>query len=297
MATATTALGTLVTPLLAAALGYARAGIPVLPIHTPTPGGGCSCPDATCTSPGKHPRVRRGVHAATTDLSVLARWWARWPTANVGLRTGLRFDVCDVDAADARRALTAILGPGCARGPLAATGRGWHLWFTPTGAASRATIIDGVDWRGRDATVVAPPSLHVSGVRYRWLRDHHHLLPGCPPRLLALVQPPRSVTPYATGAVTHAGPYASAALAAETQRVRAARPPTAGSPGNRNDTLNRAAFNLGQLVGAGLLHEATAWGQLTNAALDAGLAPAEIRRTIASGLTAGQRHPRARPPR
>jgi hypothetical protein len=53
--------------LLHAALGYACAGIPVLPIHTPAADGGCSCREPECASPGKHPRVRRGVHASTTD--------------------------------------------------------------------------------------------------------------------------------------------------------------------------------------------------------------------------------------
>jgi hypothetical protein len=280
-----------VTPLLTAALGYARAGIPVLPIHTPTPAGGCSCSDRDCASPGKHPRVRRGVHAATTDPDVIRGWWTRWPTANIGLRTGVLVDVCDVDTPDARPRVTTLLIPGCSAGPLATTGRGWHLWFAATGAGNHAGILDGVDWRGRDGTIVAPPSLHASGVRYRWVRDHEHPLPACPPRLLALVRrpPPTAFTP---GSVDKVAPYAAAALAAETHRVLTARPPTSGMPGVRNDTLNRAAFSLGQLVGARMLDEHTVRTHLTEAALTVGLPASEARRTIASGLTAGQRSPR-----
>lgn len=284
------------TSLSIAALGYARAGIPVLPIHTPIPGGGCSCPDLNCASPGKHPRVRRGVHAATTDPDVITAWWARWPTANVGLRTGVLIDVCDIDVPDARRSITALLDRTCARGPLVATGRGWHLWVAATGLGNHAGILDGVDWRGRDGTVVAPPSLHACGVPYRWVRDHHHPLPTCPPRLLTLLRRPHPPTPPTLTTVSAAGPYAAAALTGETQRVLSARPPTGGMPGVRNDTLNRSAFRLGQLVAAGLLDEPTVRACLTEAALTVGLPAAEARRTITSGLTAGQRHPRPRPP-
>jgi hypothetical protein len=59
--------------------------------------------------------------------------------------------------------------------------------------------------------------------------------------------------------------------------------------------LNRAVFNLGQLIGGGLLDPHTAAVELAAAARDVGLPRAEARRTIASGLTAGQRHPRVRP--
>jgi hypothetical protein len=40
---------------------------------------------------------------------VLRRWWSRWPAANVGLRSGVTFDVCDIDDAAAWRRLAALL--------------------------------------------------------------------------------------------------------------------------------------------------------------------------------------------
>jgi hypothetical protein len=172
------------------------------------------------------------------------------------------------------------------------SGRGWHLWFAATGAGSRAGILPGVDWRGRDAIVVAPPSLHACGLRYRWLRDHHHRPPPCPPRLLALLRRPAKPTGSTVNAVGRAAPYAAAALAAEVARVRTAQRPTGTRPGTRNDTLNRAAFNLGQLAAAHLLDERAVRTALTAAALDAGLSPRETLLTIASGLAAGRRHPR-----
>jgi hypothetical protein len=64
---------------LEAALGYAARGIPVYPVHwpRPTPGGAnltCSCPRGPgCDRPAKHPLVRHGVKAATTDPDMLGR--------------------------------------------------------------------------------------------------------------------------------------------------------------------------------------------------------------------------------
>ena len=62
--------------------------------------------------------------------------------------------------------------------------------------------------------------------------------------------------------------------------------------GSRNDRLNRAAFSLGTLVGAGALRRAEAEGALLSAAAVAGLPPAEAARTVASGLDAGAERPR-----
>ncbi|MFI7066985.1 bifunctional DNA primase/polymerase [Kribbella sp. NPDC050124] len=82
--------------------------------------------------------------------------------------------------------------------------------------------------------------------------------------------------------------YTLAALAGEIDNVLAA------VPGQRNDTLNRAAFALGQLIGAQLLDHNTAYDELVSAADRIGLPRAEAERTITSGLTAGTRHPRQR---
>jgi hypothetical protein len=62
----------------------------------------------------------------------------------------------------------------------------------------------------------------------------------------------------------------------------------AARPGTRNDTLNRAAFRLGQLAAAG--HGSRQ--ELSGPLLAAALPEAESLATINSGLTAGQRHPR-----
>ena len=66
--------------LLTAAVSYAVVGWPVIPLHTPR-AGRCSCGHRACSSPGKHPRTKRGMTDASTDPHLIAGWWRRWPGA------------------------------------------------------------------------------------------------------------------------------------------------------------------------------------------------------------------------
>jgi hypothetical protein len=104
-----------------AAVGYASRGIPVLPLHYPLlqrnglhPVTGdqrssaervsCSCRDPGCGQPAKHPfgsLVPHGVKDATCNRARILAWWTRHPQANIGLATGHRFDVLDVDGPSA----------------------------------------------------------------------------------------------------------------------------------------------------------------------------------------------------
>ena len=84
--------------------------------------------------------------------------------------------------------------------------------------------------------------------------------------------------------------YVQSALAREVETVRDA------GPGMRNRLLNRAAFNLGQLVGSGSLSRTAVESELRDAALDAGLHEHEVDSTVRSGLEAGLKNPRTPPP-
>jgi hypothetical protein len=273
--------------MLTAALAYARRGIPVLALHNPRPEGGCSCGRSGCDRPGKHPRLPHGLTEASTDPRRLDLWWSRWPEANIGLRTGVIMDVVDVDTDEGGHALRHLVGGAMPVCPLVRTGGGgWHLWLDPIGYGNRVRLLPGVDWRGAGGYVVAPPSRHARGTAYRWVCKPS-TLPACPPALRDLVAgPPSPVLPPQP--IAHPDRYAEAALDAEAARV--AHAPV----GARNDTLNRAAFALGRLVGAGLLEERSVARELSAAARYAGLGRVETMRTIRSGLTAGRRrHPRA----
>lgn len=289
---------------MAAALGYAAAGLAVLPLHTPRPAG-CTCAAGPqCGSAGKHPWLRHGLHEATVDRTLIRRWWSRWPNANVGLATGDGLDVCDVDTPDALRRLLDLLDVIRPDGPLVRTGHGWHLWYASSGLPNRVGVIPGVDWRGTGGLVVAPPSLHATGRRYRFAQPlEGEPLPDVPEVLARLIRPPAPpaahAAPDAAVAGGEPGRYGLAALTGEIHRIQAApRPAYAGgrrvTGGGRNDALVRAAFRLGQLaVGSGGLDANVVWPRLADAARSVGLGDQEARRTIASGWRAGLRHPRA----
>jgi hypothetical protein len=277
-----------------AAAVYAAVGCPVVPMHTAQPGGRCSCPNSACSDPGKHPRLRGWQRLARTDPAMVEEWWRRWPDASLGLATGRRFDVLDVDGGQGVQAIRADLGiaPADHPGPVARTGgEGWHLLYAPTGLGNRVGMLPGVDWRGRGGLIVAPPSRHASRRRYEWVRPLTATLPTLPAGLRRLlVQPatPRTTLPQAPRTAGPRGGYGRTALAREQAAV-------ADAPsGRRNNTLNRAAFNLGQLVATGLLDAEEVRAALLVAALEAGNPEYKARATIESGLRGGGAKPRRR---
>jgi bifunctional DNA primase/polymerase-like protein len=289
--------------LLDAALAYAAWGIPVYPVHwpRPIPGGAslaCSCPrGAACDRPAKHPLVRHGIHDATTSPAQLERWWSRWPHANLGLATGIVFDALDIDGPAGLAALHQLTQTADLRlpGPLVATGGGgWHAWFAPTGLGNRPPRgLTHVDWRGRGGAVLAPPSRHISGRTYGWLRSLDQApLPEVPAALRELLDPipPNPTRPPRTSGVAAPGhSYGRRVLAAEVAALGRA------TPGQRNHTLNRTAFKVYRYVASGLLDDQEVTAAFTQAALAIGLEAAEVARTLASARAAGLANPRGLP--
>ncbi|GGR48766.1 hypothetical protein GCM10008959_07390 [Deinococcus seoulensis] len=92
--------------------------------------------------------------------------------------------------------------------------------------------------------------------------------------------------PAQVGSGTALERYVQRALAEECGAVASA------GEGGRNDALNRAAFNLGTLVGAGVLDELHAAQELSEAARAAGLEGSEVQATVRSGLGSGKAKPR-----
>lgn len=154
------------------ALQYAARGWRVFPVHTGLHGR-CSCGRLSCKDQNKHPRVRAWQKEATTDPAQIEAWWRRFPDSNIGIVTGEGRVVIDLDSIEEARTFAAL----CARhGGLPATlaartGRGAHLWFLGDVGGSRK--VDGILIRGDGGYVVAPPSLHRSGVQYAWTCEVH----------------------------------------------------------------------------------------------------------------------------
>ena len=87
-------------------------------------------------------------------------------------------------------------------------------------------------------------------------------------------------------AAKRGGCYGAAALARESDLVCGAH------PGDRNSTLNRAAFSLGQLVAGGAIDRIVVERALLDAAIECGLGTREAEATIRSGIEAGLERPR-----
>jgi Bifunctional DNA primase/polymerase, N-terminal len=296
------------------ALAYAERGIPVLPLHGKLP----RIPAAHSPGDplyqqckGECGKLGHGVHDATTDPDQVRAWWRRWPHANIGLRTGVAFDVIDVDGAQGRHSLERFLaehGGGVPiGGPRVRTGSGgWHLYVAPTGLPDRIGVLEGVDYRAADRYVVAPPSRHShTGRPYVWYagRGLNTSLGEVPPALRERLTPrpaERQPTPVLTRPAEPGHPYGRAVLQAETARITGARGPGQGRGGQRNQVLWEAARNLYNLVAGGVLDEPTVERELERAAGACGLLrdePCQTQRTIASARQVGMAHPRGVPER
>ncbi len=188
--------------MLRAALWYAERGMPVLPLHTPK-NGRCSCGRSDCPNPGKDPRIQGGYENATTEVTTIRGWWSRWPDANIGVvpgRAGLIvFDVDGPEGKASARALGLLAEPTVTT----TTSRGVHLFFRHPGGGigNRFPGVDHIDVRADKGYVIVPPSLHVTGHVYEWLRfDGVAPLPVPPLALAALrngKKAPKSALPLA----------------------------------------------------------------------------------------------------
>lgn len=245
---------------------------------------------------GKQPRTEHGYKDGSTDSRQVADWWQAWPDANVALVTG-DLIVIDVDGPEGSQSLEALEAQHEPLPPTlsASTGRGVHRYYRcPEGIKignSAGKLGVGLDVRGKGGYVIAPPSIHENGKRYEWIAE------GVPiadlPEWIAEILKPRERQQGDVVAIRPTGDadrrIALVALEREAQIVRVA------PDGTRNDTLNKAAYNLGQLAANGSITESEITEQLVAAAEAANLPSHEIESALSSGLKAGLAAPR--PPR
>lgn len=287
----------LCNPMILYARWLAKAGYKILPLYEPT-SAGCSCGNPSCSHVGKHPRTAHGVQDASRDIDVIERWWKYYPEANIGVATGSDSGifVLDVDGDEGRETLAKLMADEKSL-PLDArinTARGAHYYFHfPALHVGNKPLGPGLDVRGERGYVVGPGSRHASGVRYRlarWGQANPRLVPVEPPHwlLIALSALNKPLVTTKTGGVKtdQQAAYAEAAFRGELDYLRQAQ------EGTRNTTLNKAAFRVGQLVGAGVLDASSVEPELMSVALAIGLHEAEAAATLRSGLQAGQRCPR-----
>ncbi|MEK7469083.1 MAG: bifunctional DNA primase/polymerase [Planctomycetota bacterium] len=160
-----------------AARWYAKHyGWSVFPCHSIDEAGRCTCGDADCHSPGKHPRVPRGFLDGTKDDVIIKAWWDRWPDANPAVATGAPsgFFVVDVDpghGGDDSFETLKNLAPWPDTVQALTGGGGRHfLLGMPEGVSvpSKVGILPGIDIRGDGGYIIVTPAAHRSGRNYEW---------------------------------------------------------------------------------------------------------------------------------
>lgn len=328
----------IVTTCREAALLYASKGWRVVPNHNPIFDGEtvrCSCKEgANCPSIGKHPRITAWQINASTDPEQIKKWWAQWPDANVGIATGEGSNLVVVDI-DRDKKTGEFTGQATLDKIRAIYGEDPETLEVTTGSGARQLYflhpgffkvtntqsdvkVDHIDIRGDGGQVVAPPSLHYSGRRYKWANNKSPLDvptwvlnwrmgkidptvdPNAEPEQETIVEiavegkgdqkiiePATATSKMLSSLNGNKDKYVEAVVRAEVSRVSGA------AEGSRNDSLNRAAFSLGTMVNDDFgLTETRVVDELTQAARKAGLGDSEIEKTISSGLAAGIAHPR-----
>lgn len=154
-----------ISDTLEAAIDYRARGWSVIPVIRGT----------------KRPAVRwlsyQEQPPGETDIR---NWYRRWPDANVAIVTGGVSGLVVVDIDPAHGGAQSLVELEREHGPLPPTveattgGGGRHLYFVHPGGELRNKVglAAGIDLRGDGGYIVAPPSLHVSGRRYRWQQSH-----------------------------------------------------------------------------------------------------------------------------
>jgi hypothetical protein len=255
-----------------------------------------------CRPGEKKPILDGWQKQATTDSTLIERWWGRTPDANIALATGpgSGIFVLDVDGPEGERALVELERQ---HGPLpeiypqqwTGSGRGWQAFFAyPEGRTIRNSagrLGPKIDTRGDGGFVVLPPSLHPSGRLYEWAIDRK---PGtvppddAPPWLVDLLDPPEPPQEQYDGArpgwpghfPKEGDRYALKALEAELAMVAAA------PSGRNNNQLNASAHALFRFVETDQLPADVIRRGLLAAALHAGLPEREALGTISSAAKA-----------
>lgn len=237
---------------------------------------------------GKRP-IGKGWGEERIDRDRLTAVFGSRRGIGVGIALGPEPGVIDVEADDPAAAellhsLPPSLGWSSARGE-----HRLYRWSDQLKQAGPAVLhVGGAELRlggeGKQLVSVCPPTVGTDRRCRRW-NGCWEVAPFPEELLRKLERPASRQEPTDRGCVGNR--YAAAALRRESRAVRSAL------EGTRNETLNKAAFSLGQLISMGLIDRSTVEAELLDAALEAGLGEREILTTLRSGIEAGIARPRS----
>jgi len=218
----------------------------------------------------KRPLTLRGFKDATARPDVIKHWWTCWPNALIGVPTGERFCVIDVDL----QYVEAQQWYGRANLPLTRThitrSGGRHLLFQPHPQVSSTVskLHRHVDTRGDGGYIIWWPA-HGHEVM------HGDVLAPVPDWIVRRLDPP-AAPPRSTPAYALTNPDAKIAGILRTVATAA--------EGERNSITYWGACRFAELVAVNAISRIDAVGLLAEAATRAGLPHREAVRTIQSAF-------------
>ena len=148
---------------------------PLVPLYG-VQGNRCECGIASCTSPGKHPRLKAWHRRPVVEPGKARRWMGARPSMNWGIilrPTGL-IDV-EYDTSEGEQTATELLGASLTVSWRSR--RSIHRLYTLPPELHRLSLTVRA-WRGLEIRTgthwkacqsVIPPSTHYTGSRYAWL--------------------------------------------------------------------------------------------------------------------------------
>lgn len=162
------------------ALSYAAMGWHVLPIHYIMESGQCSCGNAECKHPGKHPATPNGVKNATTNPDVIKQWFQK--PYNIAVAAGMGvsgFEVVDIDPRNGGDETFSTLERQFNKADdtvIAQTGGGGqHYLYTVPEDKEFIKFGPGIDIVKGGKYIIVEPSNHHTGGEYFWEGEYSPL--------------------------------------------------------------------------------------------------------------------------
>ena len=239
-----------------AALSLAERGISVFP----------------CQSENKKPHTPHGFKDASTDPAIIEAWWQQWPDALVGVPSGHKFVVLDLDLQHAEaQSWYARANLPLTRAHVTRSG-GRHLLFKPREdfKNSAGKIEHGVDTRGIGGYIIWWPT-HGFDVL------HGGALVEVPEWVMRKLNPPQPETPRVV-------PFARSRLRSDKDLEPLIRVILQAKEGERNCATFWAACRLAEHVHTGQVSRDDMVGIVVEAACRTGLHRAEARQIANSAL-------------
>lgn len=248
-----------------------------------------------CSKTTRAACIKNPTWQATDNLETIEEWTTKFkhPNWRVVMGPSKLFALdCDVPPGHSHDGVANLLAlakvhGGLPRRPTARSGGGGlGLFFQHNGeriTGDSGHPAPGIDPRRGALSQTIPPSIHVRTRQpYRWLIAPWECdTPPAPAWLLRLVEPPP--------VPTNRPPPIETTDAARRRLYRACAEVANAADGTRNQTLNRKAYAMGILIGAGKLGQQEVVEQLYHAAITSGCDHAETAGTIKSGIISGMR--------